>query len=61
MKIINKNFEFRDEFKRKLFLLLPTISFKRFNDDWNDKIKYMMYFGWFYLHFSVIIYQKEMF
>lgn len=61
MKRFDKNFEFRDEYRRKLFLWLPTIAFKRFNDDWEDKIKYMMYFGWFYFHFSLIIFQKEMF
>lgn len=61
MKKIDSNFEFRNEYKEKLFLLLPTIAFKRYDDDWDDKIKYIMYFGWFYFHFSIIIFQKEMF
>lgn len=61
MKRFDKNYEFRDEVKRKLFLLFPTIAFKRYDDDWTDKIEYRMYFGWFYFHFSLIIFQKEMF
>lgn len=59
--MFGEKFSFRNETKDKLFLIFPTIAFKRVEDYTEDKINYQMYYGWLYFHGAIIIFQKEMY